>query len=288
MRKALIAAGGLTLTLTMGACGVGDGKYQDTASLVRAASASTAKEKSVAFTVSMRLGPIAMTGEGANSYADGEDPRSWVTMTFDMSSVGMGLGTMEFEGRQLGDDFYLRMPTDLPGLPSDPDRPWYKTSLPELLSSTGIKVDQYLKSSDPGTMLDMLKESGELVDTETGVSIGGRTTTKYSFEVDFDEVMKNFGTSMQDLPALAEVDLDAVPVDVYLDERDLPVRLNVDMREVVDAIMDSAGGQQNLPPGMSFDEAYARTDFTEWGVEVDVEPPPADQISDQPLPEAGG
>src|SRR5690606_39961026 len=48
VRKALItAAGGLALALALSACGgVGDGKYQDADSLVRAATASTEKVKS--------------------------------------------------------------------------------------------------------------------------------------------------------------------------------------------------------------------------------------------------
>src|SRR5690606_27170438 len=57
---------GLALALALSSCGgVGDGKYQDADSLVRAAKSSTEKFESNAVTMSMKFGPVTATGEGA-------------------------------------------------------------------------------------------------------------------------------------------------------------------------------------------------------------------------------
>ena len=289
MRKALItAAGGLALALALSACGgVGDGKYQDADSLVRAATASTEKVKSTAFTLTMKVGPLGMTGEGASSY-DSSDPRTQMTMSIDVGALGGGAEPMEMEARQIGEDLYLKLPTNLPGGMVDENKPWHKTSVAEQVPGSTLDVDRYLQSTDPSKMIEMLKESGELVDTETGVSVNNRSATKYSFEVDFQKVLENYGGNLESMPGMSQFDLDAIPVDIYLDEQDLPARLYIDFREVVEQAIEQAGGEGNLPDGVSFDEAYMQMDFTDWGNEVQVEAPPADEISDQPIPGMGG
>lgn len=288
MRKALIVAGGLAFALTLSACGgSGGGKFEDVNGLVRAASASTEKAESATFTMDMKIGPITMTGQGAGSY-EGADPKMQMTMSMDMSALGAGVGKVDMEARLLGRDMYLKMPSDLPGITTDPAKPWFKTDLADVVPGSGVDMSKYLEQTDPGKMIEVLKESGELVDTDPNASVNGQPATKYSFEVDFDKMMESYGGSLDGMEGLSGIDLDAIPMDVYLDREDLPVQMRIDFADLMEQIVDAAGGEDQLPPGMSFDDAYVQMTFADWGSEVTVEAPAANEITDAPLPGMGG
>src|SRR5690606_41427093 len=151
--------------LDLGACGShGDGKSREGDSLMPAARARTEKFGSNAVTVSMKVGPVTATGEGAGG-VEGGDPRSMMTMSMNMGALNgvNGTGTIELEMRQLGEDVYVKMPSELTGTPADEGKPWYRTTLSEL-TGWNMDVDQFLQSTDPSKMIEALKESADLVD----------------------------------------------------------------------------------------------------------------------------
>jgi len=260
VRTALIkVAGGLALALALSSCGgVGDGKYQDADSLVRAAKSSTEKFESNAVTMSMKFGPVTATGEGAAGVEGGE-PRSMMTMSMNMGALNgvNGTGTIELEMRQLGEDVYVKMPSELTGTPADEGKPWYRTTLSEL-TGWNMDVDQFLQSTDPSKMIEALKESADLVDTEAGASVNGRSATKYRFEVDFRKVLQTYGAGLDNAEELAQLELDAIPLDVYLDDRDLPARVRIDFSTMFEQMIEQVGGEDTVPDGVNFDEAYCR------------------------------
>src|SRR5690606_35881545 len=120
--------------------------------------------------------------------------------------------------------------------------------------------------------------------TETGASVNGRSATKYRFEVDFRKVLQTYGAGLDNAEELAQLELDAIPLDVYLDDRDLPARVRIDFSTMFEQMIEQVGGGDTVPDGVNFDEAYMQMDFTNWGNEVHIEPPPADEISDEPFP----
>lgn len=287
MRKTLIVAGGLALALALSACGgTGGGKFQDVDSLARAASASTEKAKSSTFTMDMKMGPITMTGEGAGSY-EGSNPKMQMSMSMDMSALGAGVGQVDIEARLIGQDMYMKMPSDLPGITTDPAKPWFKADLADMVPGSGVDMTKYLEQTDPGKMIEVLKDAGELVETDPDVSVDGQPATMYRFEVDFDKMMEQYGGSLDSVQGLDGIDLDAIPMDVFLNSEDLPVQMRIDFKELMEQVVDAAGGEDALPAGVNFDDAYVQMKFADWGSEVTVEAPPEDEITDAPLPGMG-
>jgi hypothetical protein len=288
MRKALIVAGGLALALSLSACGgAGDGKFDSADSLARAAAASTAKAKSSKMSMDMKIGPMTVTGQGQARYA-GPDTAMAMTMSMDLGSLGGGLGELDIEARLVDQVMYLKMPPGLPGISVDEAKPWFKVAMKDVVPGSGVDMSQYLDQADPSKLIELLKESGELVETDPDVSVDGQPATMYRFEVDGQKMMDRFGGSLDGIPGLDGVDLSAIPMDVFLNSEDLPVQVKVDMGELMQEVVDAAGGEDALPPGMSFDDAYVSMKFTDWGSEVTVEAPPANQVSDATLPGMGG
>lgn len=288
MRTSLIVAGGLALALSLSACGgTGGGKFEDVDSLARAAATSTEKAKSSKFTMDMKMGPITMTGQGAGSYG-GPAPKMSMDMSMDLSALGSGVGKLDIEARLIGQDMYMKLPSDMPGISTDPEKPWYKVALADMVPGSGVDMTKYLEQTDPGKMIEVLKESGELVDTDPDVSVDGQPATMYSFDVDFNKMMEQYGGSLDSVPGLDSVDVDTIPMDVFLNSEDLPVQIRIDFAEFMQEVVEAAGGEDNLPAGMSFDDAHMTMRFTDWGSEVTVEAPPADEVSDAPLPGMGG
>lgn len=292
MRRALIVAGGLALALSLSACsGVGDGKYQDADSLVRAATASTAKAKSSTFTMDMKVGPLVATGQGEASYA-GADTAMQMTMSLDLGALGAqaGMSKLDMEARLVDQTMYMKLPGDMPGVSVDPEQPWFKVAIDDMVpgGGGGLDMSKYLDQADPTKVIELLEESGELVETDPDVSVNGQPATMYRFEVDGQKLLERYGGSLDGIPGLSGIDLGEIPMDVFLNADDLPVQFQVDMSELIQEVVDAAGGEDALPPGVNFDDAYVSMKFTNWGSAVNVEAPPSDEVTDAPLPGMGG
>lgn len=285
MRKTLVVAGIATLALAVGACGArGDGKYADADSLARAVSASTAKTNTSKISMDMKMGPMVITAEGGAVYA-GADSKMGMTMHMDFGGLGeqAGLSTLDMEARLLDQVMYLKLPENFPGVSAEAGKPWVKLDADQMLPGGG-DMGQYLEQSDPTKLIELLKNSGELTDTETGQSVDGVAATKYTFDVDFNKMVEAYGGSLEQIPGLDGVDLDAIPTEVWIDQQDLPVQMRIDFSEMMQELIDQLGGEDAVPAGMSFDEAYVSMKFTDWGSEVKVTAPSADEISDVSLP----
>ena len=285
MRKTLVVAGTVALVLAVGACGArGDGKYADADSLARAVSASTAKTNTSKISMDMKMGPMVITAEGGAIYA-GADSKMGMTMHMDFGGLGAqaGLSTLDMEARLLDQVMYLKLPENFPGVSAEAGKQWVKLGADQMLPGGG-DMGQYLEQSDPTKLIELLKNSGELTDTQTGQSVDGVAATKYTFDVDFNKMIEAYGGSLEQIPGLDGVDLDAIPTEVWIDQQDLPVQMRIDFSEMMQELIDQLGGEDAVPAGMSFDEAYVSMKFTDWGSEVKVTAPSADEISDVSLP----
>lgn len=278
MRKALIAAGGLALALTLGACGgspiggIGSPAFQQVTDLVAAAKESASEKKTAKFTMDMNMGIMAMKADGEARF-DGAN----TAMAMTMDAMGQ-----QIEMRMVERTMYLKMPPGMPG--ADAAKPWMKMSL-EDLASTGQNLDQMLEQSDPTKTLELLQESGTIVSSEE-TELDGQSATHYKIDLDFVKAMEKFGAGAgpAEIEELKKAGIEKMPMDLWLSDENLPLQIEIPLGD----IMKKVGEQQtqSMPAGM--DQAKITMKYTGWGGDVNVAAPPADQVSDQKIPGMGG
>ncbi|PXY21438.1 hypothetical protein BAY60_26710 [Prauserella muralis] len=278
-----VAGGAAAIALALTGCsqttgGTASPVFEDTASLVRAAEQSTQEIKSAKYTMTMDMGMFSMSGKGQGSF-DPENPSMAMTTDMDMSSLGAG--KMSFEMRMVDRTVYLKMPDNMPaGSGMSTDKPWVKMSLEDMGQMGSLNVDQMLAQSDPTKTLELLSQSGEIVDTQPGQEVDGQQATKYTINVDFAKLAKQYGMDQQ-MGQLTQggLDLGTIPVSVWIDERNLPLRYDMDMSAAMKKAVEQSG--QQVPQGM-LDKVVMSMKYYDWGEPVTVEAPPADQVGELP------
>ncbi|MFO7191271.1 hypothetical protein [Thermocrispum sp.] len=294
MRKALIAAGALTLALTVSACGDKEGGtptgadnqqntsqsgvFNDAQSLINAAKEGTAKAKTSKFSIEMDMGAMLnLKAEGEAEYA-GEDSKVAMTSTMDLKLPGMsGSGEpLKMETIMVGKTMYMRFAGGMPGGGPDTDK-WMKMSIDQ--AGAG-QFGQGSEFSDPANTLEMIKENGKITSTEQ-TQVDGQPVTKYSVELDFGELAKKMGMGQQ-LPD--GVTIDSVPMDVYLNSDNLPVQIEVNLGPVLADVAKQA--KEELPEGMESARMIAK--YSNWGEPVNIQVPSPDQVTEMELPGLGG
>lgn len=292
MRKALIAASALVLAVTVGACGETEsgtpvtnsgttqntgqgGVFDDAQSLVEAATQRTAEAKTSRFNMDISMGSLmSIKAEGQAEYA-GEDTKMAMTMSMDMSGTPGASGApqqLNVEAVLVDKAMYMKMPQGMPG--ADASKPWVKMSMDQLGGQQ--QLNQSMQFSDPAETLAMIRENGKINSTEQ-TTVDGQPATKYSVELDFKKLADKMG---QQLPA--GLDIDAVPMDLYLNGDNLPVQIDMNLGSMMKNVAEKSG--QPLPPGL--DSAKITAKYTNWGEPVDIKAPPADQVNEG-MPGAG-
>lgn len=283
MRKSLIAASALAFALALGACGeettsgqASPGEtFADPVSLVSAATASTEEKKSAHFTMNMNMGTMSATSEG-QGFFDGENTKMAMTMDMDMSA--MGQGNMAMEMRLLDNTMYMKMPS-MPGM--NTSKPWIKTDLAEASGLGAMDMSKTMEQNDPTKALEMLKDSGEITSTEES-EVNGVSATKYTIDVDVEKLMSQYGNGMDQMLDTQSMELNAVPVEVWISEEQLPLKFTMNMGELMNSAMESSG--QPMPEGMNFDNAHVTMTYSDWGEPVTIEAPPASEVSEGNFP----
>lgn len=311
MRKTALLAGGFALALALTGCGGGQndgqtgggengGTFNDTQSLIRAAQQGTQDIQTAKFTMNMAMGPIVMDGTGAGRFSKSDYAMSMIS-SVDMSGLfsamagasgesmpeGANPGKMEFEMRMVGKELYLKMPSGMPG--ADSSKPWVKGSLDDLTGGA-INMEQMLDQADPTKTLENLVKDGKIVKTEPGEEVDGQATTKYTINVNLEKAIKRMAP---DLGAMSPGGMSGdVPVQVWIDDRNLPMQLTMDFSEQLKKAIDeqAKNSGEQIPPGMAemFEKATMTMKYTDWGSEVNVEAPPADQVGEMPAGMAPG
>lgn len=206
--------------------------------------------------------PVEITGDGAIDMAA---RRGEITM--DLGAIPGGTGEMEtvFEGFVM----WMRAPFFGGRLPGGAE--WIKIDLAKTSEELGFDVEQFTQlGGDPTKQLDYLRATGE-VEKEGEEDVRGVSTTHYSGTMDLREYpdllpagerarAREGVEAMIDLIGKAEQEFD-----VWIDEDDLVrrMRMNVPVRQ----------GSETV-------ETEIVQEFYDFGVEVDVDPPPADDVVD--------
>ena len=134
--------------------------------------------------------------------------------------------------------------------PSDPDSPWGQ-----------MGMDKLLEQSDPISGLEAMKDGIDTVTFEGTEDVDGRELDHYVLSIDMEAAMGNIGTDLPD--AAKEAMPESVTYDLWLDDQDRFSEMKMEI-PVLGKSMDME---------MSVDD---------WGKDVSIEAPPADQVTDMP------
>ncbi|HYH59047.1 MAG TPA: hypothetical protein VD790_07475 [Thermoleophilaceae bacterium] len=206
---------------------------------------------------------LDMTGTGVMDPA-GQRGR----MTVDMSQIPGGAGELEqvFDGYVM----WMRMPAFEAELPEGKE--WIRIDLQRAQEELGIDMSQFPQvGNDPTKTLEYMRTAGEV--EEIGEEdVRGTPTTHYSATVDFEKYPE---LVPEDKRAAAEESIEKLidlvgeskfPVEVWIDDDDLVRRMKMEM-------------PMNIP-GAGEIEMTIDYELYDFGVEADLEPPPAEDVVD--------
>jgi len=198
-------------------------------------------------TLTIGAGPAGeISGEGDLDYT-ADPPEMAMTMALPM------LGNVEAEIRLVDGVFYMSMGKMSGGKfwkldPADPNGP---------MGDLGGMLDQM----DPKSSLEQMESAIDKVTYTGEEDVDGRSLDHYELSVDPKGLVEDLGS---DLPPGAEGQLpDSLTYDLWLDEEDRIAKMEMDM--------PMAGTQSSI-----------EMTVTDWGEDVDIEAPPADQVTDMP------
>lgn len=308
-RSTRAVAVALAAALALGACG-GDGGGKEVATATTAPAdgggrtggsplgvdaLATAAERTkaatsarVAFSLAMEIsgvpdapaGPLRLSGEGVFDYQARRG-----SMTMDLSDLAKAGEQLPFEGERfeivvVGDTAYMKVPegVDAGG------KHWARFDAASALGGLGAfagGIDQFTNPESSLEMLDGLDpENATVVGTER---LRGDEVTHYRVETAAPD------TTGSSVPAGLESMLgmfSGVPVDVWLDHdgRMRKLSFELDMAEFVKAFAGALAGAQGstgetIPPDLSFTMSMT-VESWDYGVKVDVQAPPPDDVVD--------
>ena len=276
MRRAAALIAVLPLLAASACSGGGDSTAQaptrtEAAATTPSSSAAQAVAEAGAKTQAAKSARIAFSGTisggAANGTISGEGEFSGRQgrMTMDMSGLAGGqiAGRMEMIFDELL--FYMKFPEEIAqGMPGG--KTWIKFDLSELGEQEGIDFQQLMQLSgtDPSQSLDLLLAASDDFHEVGEEEIRDVPTTHYAGTIDLEKVAEQAPPEARETyQRLLELSHRAnVPVDVWIDEDGLTRRIRY---------------EQTMPDRSTMNLTQEYYDF---GVEVDVEPPPGDEVLD--------
>ncbi|CAM2930109.1 hypothetical protein SAXI111661_09010 [Saccharomonospora xinjiangensis] len=265
MRTSVLAAGGVALALALSACGgetsgtglpggngsgdAGSTQFSDLSSLIASAQEQTNKSQSSKFSMEMEASGMKIQAEGQGRYA-GQDTA--MSMTMDMQG-------MSFDVIFVDNTMYMKMPE---GMNADPSKPWVKMTSEDAAAMGGQSFDQMTEQNDPTKVLEQLEQAGGEIKNTKETEVNGQQATQYTVEVDLSKA----GALLGDESTAGSIpEGTIIPVELYLNGDNLPVRVEMDMQSLA-----QAGGAKIV------------MNYSDWGTPVDITAPPADQVGEMP------
>ncbi|MBB2934553.1 hypothetical protein FHX82_001573 [Amycolatopsis bartoniae] len=266
-----LAVATLALVLTLTGCGAravsgtpsGDGHLFDNAQeLVRAATGETDQVKSAKFSMTMTVAGQPVTGQGEGRF-DGDN----TAMRMSMTASGI-----DEEMLYVGKKIYLQVPEQYRDQLTS-GKPWGQ--FPENSNFSKVMGAAQAQQNDPKQMLQQIQEAGTIT-RSAQETLDGKPATHYWIDVDVAKSVDKLaqsGLSQAQLQGMASK-VKTVPMQLWLNEDLLPVQITEDMTELMRAA-GAPASTQNMTLTMK---------YTDWGIPVDVQAPPADEVGDIELP----
>ncbi len=190
----------------------------------------------------------------------------------DLSNLGVpGAGTSTVV---LADTvFYIELP---PAVASElGGKSWIKIDLVELGKTQGIDLNQLnsLQGNDPAAALDFLRGASEDTRKVGEEKVRGADTTHYAATLDLDKAAQSLAPDLRDdfERATAQLGTKQMPVDVWIDD-------DGRLRKMTYALDTSK--LQGAASGGATGKVTTTVELFDFGVEVDVQEPPAEQVTD--------
>jgi hypothetical protein len=279
MRKAGIALSAFALALTLGACGDNGGSGGSSSNnsggdsnggggSVAAASLADLAKSIGEQTADTNTAHMKMTADAAGQKLSGEGDLRMseqdAAMSMDMTTPE---GTMSMV--LLDNVFYIKLPQEL-----EPGKSWLKIDANDksnpMAQALGGMTEQMSKNADPRATLEQFEKAGEITDTKEE-ELDGKQTTHYTITVDVQKLAANQEdpTMKSAMDQAIQAGLKDFPVEVWIDEEDLPVRFTMDMPT------------PNPATGKT-ESVKMQIDYTDWGKPVDITAPEASEIAEFP------
>lgn len=277
MRKTLVALSAFALAVTLGACGGNEGGNgastngdatpsggggsvvaKNVAELAKSIGDKTSDTNTAHMKFTGDAGGQEITGEGDVQFGSAK-PAMKMDMTTAEGNMSMVL---------LEEALYIKLPQEL-----EPGKPWLKidaTTNSELATALAGMSEQMSENTDPRATLEQFEKAGTITDTKEE-TLDGKKTTHYSITVDVQKLAdsQTDETMKQAMQQAITQGLKDFPVEVWIDEDDLPVRLKMEM-----PTPDPSTGQTM--------QVGVQVDYSKWGEPVDIAAPPAEQIAEMP------
>jgi hypothetical protein len=248
--------------VAVSACGGGGGSATVSIKTLRAAVTNTQAAQSSRFTMELAIAVqgkhVTVTGSGVAT-ADGKQ-----------AQITIGAEGFSLEERIVGDAIYM----DFGGVPAlagkfPAGKHWLRISFDAIKAQTGTDLSQLFdqaQNASPKQGLEYLQGLSGDVETIGDDTVVGQHATHYRASIDYSKVV-------DELPNLSDevkeeiAELGTVPADVWINDHDQLVKMHL----TIDA---NAFG---VPSGGTAEMTMEITDF---GVDVNVQPPPEDQVFD--------
>jgi hypothetical protein len=271
MRKLAAALSAFALAVTLGACGEqsdggdaapnnnsggGEQASTDLAALTQQIGDSTEETNTAHLEMTADASGMKLTGEG-----DMEMGADKASMDMTMTTPSGEMSVVLLDGV-----LYVQTPQ-----PVQPGKSWVRIDQEgndPISRALGTMTAQMRENADPRRTLEQFQEAGTITSQEEGVEVNGEQTTHYQITVDVQKLAEQ----QQDpriKKALQQANLQDFPVELWVNEQDLPVRMKVDM-----PMTDAASGKAA--------KASVRMDYTNWGEPVEITAPPANQVAELP------
>ncbi|WP_439383469.1 hypothetical protein [Amycolatopsis lexingtonensis] len=284
MRKTTLVAAGAALVLTLTACSgnsttgtaapagqQADGSssglaspFTDAFQLASASKQGTEKSKSAKFTMEGSAAGQTMSATGAMAF-DGANTK------FSMTSTAAGQTT---EMRMVDKVMYIKLPADQQAQMGT-DKSWAKISADgtdPISQAMGSALSQSAEQSDPSKILEQVSKAGRIISSDQ-TELNGVQVNHYKVELDVAKAIDQFTGQV---PAAARDQINEklkgkdlkIPAELWLDKDNLPVQVTMDQGPMMQAMGAPAG------------DAKFTMKYSDWGTQVDVTAPPAEQVVD--------
>jgi hypothetical protein len=288
MRKTTLVAAGAALVLTLTACSGNSATgtaepaaaggqsesngssglaspFTDAIQLASASKQGTEKSKSAKFTMEGSAAGQTMTASGAMAF-DGANTK------FSMTSTMAGQAT---EMRMVDKVMYIKLPAaDQKQMGTD--KSWAKISADgtdPVSQALGGALSQSAEQSDPSKMLDQISKAGRIISSDQ-TELNGEQVNHYKVELDVAKAVDQFTGQVPSAARDKITDMlkgkdIKLPAELWLDKNNLPVQVTMDQGPMMKAMGAPGAGDSKFT-----------MKYSDWGTQVDVAAPPADQVVD--------
>ena len=226
------------------------------------AAKSTASTSRLAITVDVSQGgspSVEITGSGQFDYA-----KHAGVITENIPTVGGSPGGA-VEIREIGQTVYVKVPNA-----PDPSKPWLKTD-----ASTFAGQNGGANASDPSQFLSYLRGASSGITDEGTETVRGTETRKLKANLDLRKAAAKLPQDQRQAveQAIQQLGTSTIPTEVWIDDQGRLRKMSFSI-DVSNAAQGSTSGAQGANLSLTLE-------LFDYGVPVNVTPPPSSQISSQ-------